>query len=170
MTEVLNQLERLFSTNIFGNLSLYDVTSTALKYVFVFIIYYFIFHIIRLIYLDLRSINREEAPPSDVYLRLITRPETLNYKVNEIYYLNPLNSIGRGEENSIVLKDRFISKAHANIAESKGSYYVEDQKSANGTFVNDRRIVQRTELNNRDVLRLGDVELLFVNEVHSHDN
>ncbi len=169
MTEILNSLERLFSTNIFGNLSLYDVLSTVLKYVFVFIIYYFIFHIIRLIYLDIRSIDREETP-SDVYLRLITRPETLSFKVNEIYYLNPVNSVGRGEENSIVLKDRFISKSHARIEEEKGTYFVEDMRSANGTYVNDRRILQPTPLQNRDVLRLGDVELLFVNEVHGHDD
>lgn len=169
MTEILNQLERFFSTNIFGNLSLYDVTSTGLKYVFVFIIYYFIFHIIRLIYLDIRSIDRNETP-SEVYLRLITRPETLSFKVNEIYYLNPANSIGRGDENSIVLKDRFISKAHASIEENKGTFFVEDLKSANGTFVNDRRIVHATQLQNRDVVRLGDVELLFVNEEKGHDD
>lgn len=169
MAEVLNQLERFFTTNLFGNLSLYDVTATVLKYVFVFIIYYFIFHIIRLIYLDIRAIDLDETT-SDVYLRLITRPETLNFKVNEIYYLNPSNSIGRGEDNSIVLKDRFISKAHARIEENRGSYFLEDQKSANGTFLNDRRVIQRTELNNRDVVRLGDVELLFVNEEHGHDD
>ncbi len=169
MTEILNGLERFFSTNIFGTLSLYDVISTGLKYIFVFIIYYFIFHIIRLIYLDIRTIDRDETP-SEVYLRLITRPETLNFKVNEIYYLNPQNSIGRGDENSIVLKDRFISKLHAKIAEQRGAYVLEDLKSANGTFVNDRRILQPTRLNNRDVVRLGDVELLFVNEVHDHDD
>lgn len=169
MTEILNGLERFFSTNIFGTLSLYDVISTGLKYIFVFIIYYFIFHIIRLIYLDIRAIDRDETP-SEVYLRLITRPETLNFKVNEIYYLNPQNSIGRGDENSIVLKDRFISKLHAKIAEQRGAYVLEDLKSANGTFVNDRRILQPTRLNNRDVVRLGDVELLFVNEVHDHDD
>ena len=169
MTEILDQLERFFSTEIFGNLSLYDVLANGLKYVFVLIIFYFIFQIVRLIYLDIKSIDRDETP-SNVYLRLITRPETLNFKVNELYYLNPENSIGRGDNNSIILKDRFISKEHATLSESAGDYILEDLKSANGTYVNDRRIVQPTVLDNRDVVRVGDVELLFVNEVHSHES
>ncbi len=168
MTDLLDQLERFFSTKIFGNLSLYDVLANGLKYVFVLIIFYFIFQIVRLIYLDIKSIDRDETP-SNVYLRLITRPETLNYKVNELYYLNPENSIGRGDQNTIVFKDRFISKDHATLTEKGNEYYLEDLKSANGTFVNDRRIVQPTALANRDVIRLGDVELLFVNEVEGHE-
>lgn len=168
MTELLDQLERFFSTEIFGSLSLYDVIANGLKYIFVLIIYYFIFQIIRLIYLDIKSIDRDETP-SNVYLRLITRPETLNFKVNELYYLNRDNSIGRGDQSNIVLKDRFISKEHAILKEKNGVYTIEDLKSANGTYVNDRRISNPTELENRDVIRVGDVELLFVNEVQGHE-
>lgn len=168
MTNLLNSIEGFFSTEIIGNLSLYDIIASGLKYVFVFLIYYFIFHIIRLIYLDIRSMEREEMP-SNVFLRLITRPETLQYKVNEIYYLDGDTQIGRGEDNQIVFKDRFISKNHALIIEENGHYRVDDLNSANGTYVNDRKIVAETPLHNRDVLRIGDVELLFINEVHGHD-
>lgn len=167
MKELLNRLEQFFSMEMIGTLSLYDILSTGLKYVFVLIIYYFIFQIIRLIYLDIKSIGRNETP-STVFLRLITRPETLGYKVNEIYYLNPKNTIGRGEENTIVLKDRFISKRHLRIEERNREWFVIDEGSANGTYINDKRIAKEAPLHNRDVLRIGDVELLYVNEVAGH--
>lgn len=169
MTNFFESIEGFFSMEIIGNLSLYDIIATGLKYVFVFLIYYFIFHIIRLIYLDIRSMEREELP-SNVFLRLITRPETLQYKVNEIYYLDGYTDIGRGEDNQIVFKDRFVSKKHAVIIENNGRYSIEDLNSANGTYINDRKIIHETPLNNRDVVRIGDVELLFINEVHGHDD
>jgi RsiW-degrading membrane proteinase PrsW (M82 family) len=50
--------------------------------------------------------------------------------------------------------DRVVSTRHAVIQAESDGYYLIDQQSRNGTFVNGRRI-QRAKLNNRDVIQFG---------------
>jgi len=68
-------------------------------------------------------------------------------------------TIGR-MEGSIILQDSTISRRHARIIFSDNKYIIEDLGSTNGTFVNNRRISQQI-LKNGDMLRLGDIEMLF---------
>lgn len=49
-------------------------------------------------------------------------------------------TIGRGSENDIVLAYEAVSRMHARITFEGGYYYVVDLNSANGTFVDNRRI------------------------------
>jgi ABC transport system ATP-binding/permease protein len=55
--------------------------------------------------------------------------------------------IGRGRECDLVLDDPMISRQHATIYKDRsGGLMIEDMGSANGTFVNGRRIQQPTKL------------------------
>jgi pSer/pThr/pTyr-binding forkhead associated (FHA) protein len=49
-------------------------------------------------------------------------------------------AIGRQTDNTIVLADPQASRHHATIYWQAGSFFVQDMGSANGTYVNDRRI------------------------------
>lgn len=53
-------------------------------------------------------------------------------------------TIGRGSENDIVLAYEAVSRAHARITFEQGYYYVVDLNSANGTFIDNRRIPPNT--------------------------
>jgi hypothetical protein len=64
-------------------------------------------------------------------------------------------SIGRGSENTIILADPEVSRRHAAISWQAGSYVVEDLGSANGTFVNEKRLSQPQPLRHGHVLRVG---------------
>ena len=61
--------------------------------------------------------------------------------------------IGKKPENDIVLDDSYISGSHAVIANKQGEWYITDQKSRNGTYVNNRKI----ESGNEYKLEIGDV-------------
>jgi serine phosphatase RsbU (regulator of sigma subunit) len=54
-----------------------------------------------------------------------------------------------------------ISRHHAQILESHGSYFVEDLRSRNGTYVNGKAIDGRTQLDDGDQIRISDVLLAF---------
>ena len=71
-----------------------------------------------------------------------------------------LTSIGRSAQNDIVIDSSLASRRHARLECARGQCVVEDLGSANGVFVNGRR-VSRAALSPGDRLRLGDVELTY---------
>ena len=73
----------------------------------------------------------------------------------------PTVLVGRGKDCGIVLHDVSVSRIHAKIAKlPDGRLTVEDLRSSNGTFVNDRR-VENQELAHGDRLRFGTVAFAF---------
>jgi len=69
--------------------------------------------------------------------------------------------IGRSPDCDIFLDDVTVSRNHAVLVERNGNFYVEDQGSLNGTFVNRRRI-DTVELENGDELQIGKYRLTFI--------
>jgi predicted component of type VI protein secretion system len=66
----------------------------------------------------------------------------------------PVTSIGRWEDNDIVIDDRWISRYHARIRHERDQYILEDLGSKNGTIVNGRRIVEPVTLFDGDEIQL----------------
>lgn len=63
-------------------------------------------------------------------------------------------TIGRGTDRDLVLADQHTSRKHSTIVKEDGHYYVTDDGSRHGTFVNGSAI-QRVRLNWGDQLRFG---------------
>jgi pSer/pThr/pTyr-binding forkhead associated (FHA) protein len=70
-------------------------------------------------------------------------------------------SIGRKEENDIVIDNLAVSGFHAKITKEGETTHIEDMNSTNGTFVNGKKIA-RSVLNNGDVVLIGAHTLEFV--------
>ncbi len=68
--------------------------------------------------------------------------------------------IGRGSENSLQLAGFLVSRKHALIAYQDRQYTLYDRESANGTFVNGRRIAQHP-LRSGDRIQIGPTVLEF---------
>ena len=68
-------------------------------------------------------------------------------------------TLGRDPGNDIILRDPKVSRHHAEIVFERGFFVLHDLASANGTYVNGKR-VQRAELKLGDRLRIGRVELI----------
>ena len=62
--------------------------------------------------------------------------------------------IGRGAESAVRLTEPSVSSRHALIAPRGDAFYLVDQNSANGTFLNETR-VREAELRHGDVIGLG---------------
>jgi hypothetical protein len=69
--------------------------------------------------------------------------------------------IGRSPDCDIFLDDVTVSRNHAVLVEREGAFYVEDQGSLNGTFVNRHRI-DSARLENGDELQVGKYRMTFV--------
>lgn len=142
---------------------MYNIFSLIFKYIFIVIIYLFILSIIRLIYLDIKGIDTRSLDNS-IYLKLINRKDSLPFKVREYYILEGEVFIGRDNENTITIKDPYISKMHLKIVEDEGNFYLEDLNSSNGTYLNGDKIMDVVELKNGDRIKVGQVEFLYVDK------
>jgi len=67
-------------------------------------------------------------------------------------------TVGRDKENTVVLNHEGISGFHAEIQAEKDSLYIVDMGSANGTFVNGRKVDGRVALSTWDRVRFDTVE------------
>lgn len=70
-------------------------------------------------------------------------------------------SLGRALENDIVLESSGVSRHQARIAWTGSEYVLEDLDSANGTWVNGKRLSKRTRLVDGDSVDFGDVRFTF---------
>lgn len=66
---------------------------------------------------------------------------------------------GRHPSCHILLDDGSISRQHAQIVESHGAFFIEDLRSRNGTYVNEKQVHKAQQLVNGDIVRL--CEFLF---------
>ena len=70
--------------------------------------------------------------------------------------------IGRGPNNTLTLPSEKVSRRHAMIhAQGQNEYWLIDLGSANGTYLNGRRVSQPTKLHDGDVITVGDHRFQF---------
>jgi hypothetical protein len=146
---------------------MFETLSTILKYAFAIIVYIFIYSIIRLIYLDIRSMSVKAVSPvgKHPYLKLLNIREELPFKVDEIYILDSSKTIGRSNNNEFIIKDPFLSNEHAEFLLKDGMIYVKDRGSKNGTFVNNERIGSgEVRINNGDRVQVGSLSFILVKD------
>lgn len=78
-------------------------------------------------------------------------------------------TVGRAEDNAVVIDNLAVSSYHARIDKAGGDYVLTDLQSTNGTFVNNARVVSH-KLSHGDVISIGKHVLLFVGEKAKTDS
>jgi diguanylate cyclase (GGDEF)-like protein len=74
---------------------------------------------------------------------------------------NPIR-IGRGADNTIVLEGDSVSRRHAHLERRGNGWFVVDDNSTNGTYVNEEQISREAMLNNSDRVKVGPTILKFL--------
>jgi sigma-B regulation protein RsbU (phosphoserine phosphatase) len=70
-------------------------------------------------------------------------------------------TLGRASDCTIPIKDRFLSRRHAEILNERGTWFVRDCGSVNGTTLNGVKLVETSLLHPGDRIGLGDSEVVF---------
>jgi pSer/pThr/pTyr-binding forkhead associated (FHA) protein len=84
--------------------------------------------------------------------------------------IHGLLTVGRAPPCELLLADRKVSRRHASLLSLNGGLTVRDHASLNGTWVNDRRIVEPVSLRSGDRLRIGGSEFLVSDADHAGDS
>lgn len=74
-------------------------------------------------------------------------------------------TLGRANNNRIVLKDELSSRDHAEVYFNEARWRLRDLKSLNGTRLNGELVVGEIELSAGDEIQIGKTRYLFVNSI-----
>ncbi len=122
-------------------------------------------------YLYLEYQEREQMADQDVRSTLFISDDTRHFKLvrindefaGEEFALSEMdNTIGRTDDNFILLSDQSISRSHATIERRGDEYILRDLDSSNGTQVNGDHISEPTPLQSGDTVKFGSVQFVFV--------
>ncbi|MBI2376314.1 MAG: FHA domain-containing protein [Deltaproteobacteria bacterium] len=94
------------------------------------------------------------------YLTLVLE----NREVRKFVLSRNATTIGRSQENDIVINNLALSRQHAQIDFQSGKYHVQDLKSQNGVYVNGKRIHDAASLGDGDRITLGTYQFVFKDE------
>lgn len=74
--------------------------------------------------------------------------------------------LGRDEALPVQVLDELVSRKHLQIRldEKTGKHFAIDMKSANGVFVNGRKIASEVELHDGDEIEIGKSKILFTQQ------
>ncbi len=127
---------------------------------FVALLYLVLMRFARSLLRDLRSAEEAQMSSRSGIGRLSVLESPADEPPNETTIaLGPINSIGRNVNNTIFVEDDFVSANHAMLTFRGRSWFVEDQGSTNGTYVNGHRIDRPVALSFGDELSIGRVRM-----------
>jgi pSer/pThr/pTyr-binding forkhead associated (FHA) protein len=132
----------------------------AAQLAFLGILYLALFLFGRSLLRDLRVAERAQlaAQTGIGRLAVLESPED-EPPVGQAISLGPINSIGRNVNSTIYVEDDFVSAIHAMLSFRGRAWFVEDQGSTNGTYVNGHRIDRPVALSYGDELTIGRIRM-----------
>ena len=108
------------------------------------------------------AFQAESAPMPHQAAAAISGPNAwLLGRTAEVALLPGENVLGREGEGIILMKSSTVSRRHARIVINAKGALIEDLKSKNGTFVNDRRVSGPTPVTEGDHVRIGSLLFTF---------
>lgn len=73
-------------------------------------------------------------------------------------------SIGRGADNDLVIDNKLVSRRHALVQKIKSDFFIQDLGSANGTFLNGKRLEAEKyyKIRHKDSIKVVNTELHLI--------
>jgi pSer/pThr/pTyr-binding forkhead associated (FHA) protein len=135
----------------------FSVTIWIVRILFLGLLYLFLFLIARALLRDLRAAAKE--PTAELGRLVVVASPAGEPPSGTTLLLDAITTLGRDVNNAIVVDDQFVSAEHAVLTFRGRTWYLEDLKSTNGTFVNGSPIDGVEPVGYGDEIQLGQVRL-----------
>ncbi|ABX07609.1 MULTISPECIES: FHA domain-containing protein [Herpetosiphon] len=151
-----------------------SITSATLDFVIlllrisvIFFLYFFLYQVVRVIRRELQVVGTGTGgagvlagAAQNLYGKLIVMSSgDTGLQRGYAFELGAVNMIGRRPDSDVALNDSFLSSEHALLEWRGDSWWLEDQRSTNGTFINDIEVADPTPIVYGDIIRIGRIEL-----------
>lgn len=164
------------------NLSGLGQLSGIFKYIIIGIIYVIIFFALTIMYKDLKNGDKNEVRSKNkgnsqnqgnykkqekpqqhesvkqqisVGLEVIDPGISKTLKMGSVVPISREITIGRREDNVVVIEEGYVSGHHARIFQRNDNYVLEDLKSTNGTILNGEKIENKVYIRSGDKIKIG---------------
>lgn len=141
---------------------MFSLIQLSLKIVFLALMYLFLYILVKGIYKDLKANHKGPTgrePSKNPRLVVLESPSV---KAGKVFSLVREFTVGRSPENSLFLKDVFVSKHHGRIYKRGGKMLLEDLNSSNGIFLNGKKITAPSRIKVGDKIKIGQSTFEFV--------
>ena len=134
----------------------------VLQYGILLIMCFFLYRVIKIVYLDFHSFGRSVPPKiTSRIAKLIVITRGLLAGDQAEYLIGETINIGRGEYNEIIINETTVSHEHACISYFRNQYLLSDLNSTNGVLLNDLRLQQDAVLRKNDKIQIGSTIFQF---------
>ncbi len=142
---------------------LIKIARVLLEYGMLFWLLWFSLKLSKNIFKEIRRENIRQRPPetsqNEAVLSVIAAEEE-SLQGRRYAFVQQI-TIGRGEENDIVIPENFVSHHHAVIYQHGNQYVIEDLGSVNHTYVNGNALSGKAYIKPGDEVQIGMVALRF---------
>jgi pSer/pThr/pTyr-binding forkhead associated (FHA) protein len=138
----------------------FDIFILLVRLAFVFLLYFCLFQVVRVLIRDLRQVRPAPVAPNPYGQVVVVEPGSSPVLTPGMTFnLEPVTTIGRKMSNTIPLDDNFVSGEHARLFLRENGWWVEDWNSTNGTQLNGAEVTRPTPVLDGDILGVGGVRL-----------
>ncbi|MBA3275705.1 MAG: FHA domain-containing protein [Chloroflexia bacterium] len=143
----------------------FDWFILILRIVFIGLIYYFLYQVARVSIRELVAVGSavpaaaSQTLPSPSSSLEIVDPAESSLQPGDLLPLDHYTTVGRRDDNTLMIDDGFVSGAHAEVMFDQGAWWLVDLGSTNGTFVGGRPVRARVRIDNGDVVQFGRVSV-----------
>jgi pSer/pThr/pTyr-binding forkhead associated (FHA) protein len=121
------------------------------------IIYVIIITALRIMYKDVKNGDNRRALKRSWGLEVISPGTNSNLKKGGIIPIHGVLTMGRKEDNLLILNDPYVSGYHAKIYTKNTDHFIEDLESTNGVLLNDKKLEGKAFLNPGDEIKIGNL-------------
>lgn len=130
--------------------------SLVMKFAIIAIIYLIIIFALRIMYKDIKGDGKKKpVRKKSMGLEVMERGENFNLRTGAVIPLNNELSIGRKEDNLLILGDKYVSSKHAKIYVKNTDYILQDLGSTNGTTMNNKKVTDKVVIRKGDEIKIG---------------
>lgn len=137
-----------------------QIVLVVLRLAMAALLYLFLTWVIRALWADLRAASHR--PAGGPLPRMVFVDGARGGPgAGEAFPVAPTTTIGRADDNAVVIEDEYISAHHAVLRRERGAWWLADSGSTNGTWANDRKVERPVVVKAGDTLRFGRLRVRF---------
>ena len=128
--------------------------------IFIILLYVIIYYALKIMYRDVKTGGKNNGSNATrkYGLEIIDKGSNIDLEEGSVVLVRGEITIGRREDNTLVLSESFVSGNHAKVYTKNNSLYIEDLDSTNGVFVNDEEIERSQKLMSNDIVKIGSTQ------------